>query len=100
MKYDIKAKLSCKTFAHSELCHTAVTGQTGRQAGIRKACLSEGETLARLQPRIKPQLASVSLLFGLFGKGTKRGMNSLAEPLRELQGQQVIPGDFMFTLHS
>lgn len=46
-------------------------------------------TLDGVQMGIKPQLASVTLLCGLFGKHAKRGMNSLADPLRELRGRTV-----------
>ena len=74
-----------------------------RQAGIRKKT-ERGSLFVRLhqpvrettaltldgvQMGIKPQLASVTLLCGLFGKHTKRGMNSLADPLHELRGRPV-----------
>lgn len=65
--------------------HTSLTGQTHRQASgkaepgslfvrlhrpVRETAVL---TLDGVQMRIKPQLASVSLLFGPFGKQTKRG---------------------------
>lgn len=60
---------------------TSLTGQTHRQASgktkhgrlvcpVREAAVL---TLDGVQMRIKPQLASVSLLCGLFGKQNKRG---------------------------
>ena len=74
-----------------------------RQAGIRKKTErgilfvrlhqpvreTTALTLDEVQMGIKPQLASVTLLCGLFGKHTKRGMNSLADPLHELRGRPV-----------
>lgn len=71
---------------HLKNSQTSLTGQTGKRTAIQKeerwslfvrlhqpvretAVL----TLDGVQMRIKPQLASVSLLCELFGKQTKRG---------------------------
>lgn len=80
----------------------SLTGRTDRQASGKKT--EPGSLFVRLrqpvretttltldgvQMGIKPQLASVTLLCGLFGKHAKRGMNSLADPLHELRGRAV-----------